>query len=139
MSLEFVIAIFDPRRALAAACFVFLGVTVAACDPTPAEEPLAVRIARAEALAPSDPRLAEIYGRTCRVCHIQPDSGAPLAGDAAAWNARFAKGDEALHSHARDGFNAMPPRGQCYDCTDDDLTQLTLFMAGRAGSGETTP
>jgi cytochrome c5 len=33
----------------------------------------------------------------------------------------------------------MPPRGQCYDCTDDDLTQLTLFMAGRAGSGETTP
>jgi cytochrome c5 len=108
-------------------------VVVTSCgDPAPADT-LEAKIARAEALLPSDPRLAEKYGRSCRTCHVNPESGAPLTGDAHAWNTRFARGASEIASHTRDGIRAMPPRGQCFDCSEDDLWRLTLFMAQRAG------
>lgn len=92
---------------------------------------LAERVRRAESLAPSDPQLAEKFGRSCRVCHINPESGAPLVGDIHAWNGRFAQGGDTLLAHVRAGFKAMPGHGQCFDCTDDDLRRLTFFMAQR--------
>lgn len=101
-----------------------------ACGP--AADDLPARVKAAEALTPKDPRLAEIYSRTCRVCHINPDSGAPLAGDARAWHDRLAQSDDVLATHLRDGFKAMPPRGACFDCSDDDLKHLMMIMGGRA-------
>ncbi len=110
-------------------CLAFCAsVALAACGPA---ETSAQRVARAEGMAPSDARLAEIYARSCRACHTVLDAQAPLAGDKTAWDARFMQGIDTLVSHARDGFKGMPPRGQCLDCTDDDLRALTLFMAGR--------
>jgi cytochrome c5 len=82
-------------------------------------------------MAPTEARLAEMYARSCRACHTVLDAKAPLTGDRADWDVRFAQGIDTLVAHARDGFKAMPARGQCLDCTDDDLKQLTLFMAGR--------
>jgi len=86
-------------------------------------------------MTPADARLAEIYGRSCKACHVVLESTAPLSGDTAAWDARFAQGIDTLVVHARDGFKAMPPRGSCLDCTEEDLKQLTLFMAGRDEAG----
>lgn len=117
---------------------VILGFTflqaLSACGPAPTET-LAQKVARAETLAPADPRLAEMYGRSCRACHISPDAKAPLVGDKAAWDVRFEQGIDVLVAHARDGFKNMPARGQCLDCTDDDLRHLALFMAGREKAG----
>ena len=109
------------------------------CGPASAPpETVAQKVAWAETLVPGDARLAEMYGRSCRGCHITPDAKAPLAGDKTAWDLRFEQGLDVLVAHARDGFKNMPPRGQCLDCTDDDLKHLTLFMAGRGDAGEKT-
>jgi cytochrome c5 len=120
--------VIEPRqtRAFAAAAALLAAV---ACGPseTPAE-----KAARARGMTPADARLAEIHERSCKSCHAVPEALAPLAGDTAAWDARFAQGIDTLVVHARDGFKAMPPRGSCLDCSDDDLRRLTLFMAGRA-------
>jgi cytochrome c5 len=104
--------------------------SLSACGPgSESGESLAAKVKTAETLIPADARLAEIYERSCRVCHVSPDSGAPLAGDTSAWKARFVQGTDTLVDHVRDGFKAMPPHGQCFDCSDDDLRHLTLFMA----------
>lgn len=93
------------------------------------QESIAQKVARAEAMMPKEPRRSEIYARTCRACHISPDSGAPLTGDKAAWHPRLAAGRPAVEANMRNGLRTMPPRGQCLDCSDADLWSLTLFMA----------
>lgn len=108
---------------------VLLIAAVAACGQPPTSETLEQKIARAEALTPPDPRIAEIYGRTCKACHVSPDSGAPLTGDRAAWRTRLAAGQAVVERNMRNGIRTMPPRGQCLDCSDADLWSLTLFMA----------
>ena len=112
---------------------IVAGAGLSACGP--AREPAEVvarKAARAESLTPADARLAEMYGRSCRACHVSPAARAPLTGDKDAWDSRFAQGLGILVVHARGGFKNMPPHGQCPDCTDEDLKQLALFMAGRA-------
>ena len=103
-----------------------------ACEQKP-QAPLAERVAHAEAMTPADAALAEKFGRSCRACHVNPDSGAPLAGDVDAWTPRLAQSTEVLFQHVRAGYKAMPASGQCFDCTDDELKRLTAFMAKREG------
>ena len=95
------------------------------------QEPDTAALQRAQAARPHDPQLAERYERSCMVCHAVRGSGAPLAGFAPHWNARLAQGMDQLLKHASDGFNAMPARGQCNDCSLDDLRALTQFMIGK--------
>ncbi|TNE36569.1 MAG: cytochrome c5 family protein [Alphaproteobacteria bacterium] len=82
-----------------------------------------------EDLLPSDPYLAELYADTCMACHGNPDSGAPMTGDTAAWEDRLAQGEDVLLEHVIDGFNGMPPLGSCVDCTEEDFLDLIDFMA----------
>lgn len=113
---------------LAALAAIFL----AGCEQKPRAS-LAERAAFAEAMQPSDAQLAEKYGRSCRVCHTNPESGAPLSGDDTAWAPRLAQGDAVLLARVRSGYKAMPASGQCFDCTDDDVKRLIAFMAKREG------
>jgi cytochrome c5 len=76
-----------------------------------------------------DRRLAEIYSRTCATCHTDAETGAPQAHDVAAWRPRLAQGDDVLLDHMVEGFNGMPPLGQCIECGADDLKTLMHFMA----------
>ena len=55
--------------------------------------------------------------------------GAPKVGDAAAWAPRLAKGNDVLLKHVVEGFNAMPPKGTCMDCTDEDFKKLIEKMS----------
>jgi len=95
------------------------------------QEPDTAALQRAQAARPHDPRLAERYERSCMVCHAVRGSGAPLTGFAPHWNTRLARGMDQLLKHASEGLNAMPARGQCNDCSLDDLRALTQFMSGR--------
>ena len=79
---------------------------------------------------PDDPKLAKIYDQTCRACHTNPTSGAPLAGDTKAWAPRVAQGMDVLMQHAINGYKGMPPLGSCMDCGEDELKALIKFMAG---------
>ncbi|MBI1261612.1 MAG: cytochrome c5 family protein [Rhizobiales bacterium] len=88
------------------------------------------------ALAPVtlDARLSDIYSQSCMGCHTVPDSGAPQSHNIAAWAPRLKKGDDVLLDHMVNGFNGMPPLGQCFDCSAEDLTTLMHFMAAPAPS-----
>lgn len=86
-------------------------------------------IAAPVAAAPAGPRSGEdIYKSTCFGCHGTGAAGAPKLGDAAAWSARTSKGMDALVSNAINGFNAMPPRGTCGSCSDDDIAAAAQYM-----------
>lgn len=69
------------------------------------------------------------YARSCQICHAAGVANAPKTGDAAAWELRMAKGMDALVQSVNTGLNAMPPKGMCNDCTDDDYKALIEYMA----------
>ncbi len=78
---------------------------------------------------PSGPRDgATVYGTFCVACHGTGVSGAPKKGDAADWKPHLAKGMDVLKDHAINGFNAMPPKGTCMDCSDDELVAAIKVM-----------
>jgi cytochrome c5 len=69
------------------------------------------------------------YNKSCVVCHATGAANAPKTGDAAAWAPRLEKGMEALVASVSNGLNAMPPKGMCFDCTDEDYQAMIEFMA----------
>lgn len=79
----------------------------------------------------ADAREAEtLYNQSCIACHASGAAGAPKTGDAAAWKARAdEKGMDKLVANARDGIGAMPPKGMCMDCTDEEFKGLIEFMS----------
>lgn len=83
-----------------------------------------------------DQRLSDIYNRTCMGCHTVPDSGAPQAHSSAAWTPRLKQGDAVLLDHMVNGFGGMPPLGQCFECSAEDLTTLMHFMAAPAAPAD---
>ena len=54
---------------------------------------------------------------------------AAQTGDAAAWEPRMAKGMDTLVASVSTGLNAMPPKGMCFDCSDEDYKALIEYMA----------
>ncbi|MCK7597734.1 c-type cytochrome [Microbulbifer sp. CAU 1566] len=75
------------------------------------------------------PKLLETYQQTCGGCHEKGLVGAPATGDVGAWKPRLAKGMDTMVKHARDGFNAMPPAGLCFHCSDEDYVALITYMS----------
>lgn len=86
--------------------------------------------AAAPAAAASDgPRSgSDVYSSACQACHAAGVAGAPVTGNADAWAPRIDKGLETLVSHAINGFNAMPPKGGCGSCSDDDIQAAVEYM-----------
>lgn len=113
-------------RRLAAAFAAFALTGLAACDD------------KQEAAAPVvlDARVATFYEHSCSTCHKDPATGAPQTHDEAAWGPRIAKGDDQLLDNIVNGFNGMPPLGQCIECDAGDFIALTHFMASPAAGEE---
>jgi len=64
----------------------------------------------------------------CNACHGTGVLGAPKIGSGD-WAARLdAKGLDTLVSNAINGIGAMPPRGTCSDCSDDDIKAAIEYM-----------
>lgn len=68
------------------------------------------------------------YKVSCYICHDTGASGAPKLGDKTAWNPRLKKGKETLYKHAIEGFNAMPAKGGCLSCSDEEITLSVDYM-----------
>lgn len=79
----------------------------------------AVQVASAEGAAPRSGE--QVYTSKCATCHATGAAGAPKLGDLAAWSPRIAKGMDTLYTHAIKGFNGMPAKGLCFDCSDDEI------------------
>lgn len=71
----------------------------------------------------------EVYQRTCSVCHDGQIASAPRKGDTAAWAPRLAKGKDVLLENVLKGYSVMPPKGMCFNCTNDDLEHVIDWMA----------
>jgi cytochrome c5 len=98
-----------------------LAALLAACDEPPRE--------RVPATIPAA-QLGKLYLQTCMACHASPGSGAPQAGDRAAWAPRLRQGMDVLLDHTVDGYKGMPPLGSCMDCGEAEFEALIRFMAG---------
>ncbi len=69
-----------------------------------------------------------VYMQSCWACHNSGAAGAPKVGTAADWAPRIEKGMDTLLANAINGINAMPAKGLCFTCTDDDLKDLIQYM-----------
>ena len=74
----------------------------------------------------------EVYDQYCSVCHTSGVGGAPLFADAAAWAPRIAKGMDVLMDSTINGINAMPAKGTCMSCSDDELAATVTYMLDAA-------
>lgn len=80
-------------------------------------------------LAAAGSDIAANYNMTCGTCHNVGVAGAPKRGDAEAWAPRLEKGLEALYLSAINGMPpAMPAKGLCFACSDDELKALVDYM-----------
>ncbi len=70
----------------------------------------------------------EVFKASCFSCHGTGAAGAPKLGDKAAWAPRIAKGMDTLLKSATSGLNAMPPKGLCMTCSDDELKGAVKYM-----------
>lgn len=83
-------------------------------------------------VAAGEPRTGEeVFNSACTACHTAGILGAPKKGDKAAWDDRLAKGMDATLANALNGLNAMPPKGNCATCSDDEILNAIKFMSGR--------
>jgi cytochrome c5 len=73
-----------------------------------------------------------IYNTKCMACHNTGVAGAPKLGDKDAWAPRIAAGKDAMLANAINGKNAMPPKGTCMDCSDDDIAAVVDYMVSQS-------
>lgn len=79
---------------------------------------------------------AELFKKTCAMCHQTGVAGAPKLGDKADWAPRIAQGQDTLYKHAIEGFNgakgAMPAKGGNPALGDDEVKVIVDFMVAKA-------
>ena len=73
------------------------------------------------------------FNKSCATCHNSGVAGAPKYADALAWAPRIEKGIDVLYASTINGLPpAMPQKGMCFSCSDDDLRALVDYMVAAA-------
>ena len=70
------------------------------------------------------------WARSCALCHVNGEAGAPIVGDSTQWQQRLAQGEESMLRRVLEGYNSMPPLGYCMACEVSDFRAMIGFMAG---------
>lgn len=73
----------------------------------------------------------QIVQHYCAMCHAENPMiqlGAPVSGQKNAWESRIKQGIDMLFKHTDEGFNAMPARGGCFECTDKQLMLAIMAL-----------
>lgn len=78
---------------------------------------------KTEANGPSN-----IYEKNCKLCHASGLAGAPKFRNKKDWQARIAEGIEVMTKKAVQGFKAMPPKGNCLNCSQEDIQKTIEYM-----------
>ena len=101
--------------------------STAAVEPVP--ESIPDQTAAVEPVSQGMDLVKENYKRTCGICHDAGVANAPKFGDAEQWASRIIKGKDRLYMSTIIGMPpAMPARGMCFSCSDDDLKALVDYM-----------
>jgi cytochrome c5 len=114
---------------------VFVGIGACGGEPDSAARADAPPDPVPAAAADLDAETMAKWSRSCALCHVNGEGGAPRLGDHAAWSARLAQGEAQLLEHTVEGYNNMPPLGYCMDCERSDFLALIRFMAAPPASG----
>lgn len=69
------------------------------------------------------------YNRACVACHSSGVAGAPRTFNANDWSPRLAKGMSTLVQNTVNGINAMPAKGLCPTCSEEDFEALIQYMS----------
>ena len=127
---------------------VFAGVLLVGCAEPADQSPTSAKPTATVAMTPAEvttnttavetaPRSAEaIVNQYCAVCHARGLYNAPKIGDAVAWQAKLAEGRDHLWQVVLHGEKAMPPRGNCHDCSDAELRAAMDYLLGSAPPAE---
>jgi cytochrome c5 len=73
----------------------------------------------------------EIVQHFCANCHAQRPLiplGAPEINQKIDWEPRLMLGAQSILKHTAEGFNAMPARGGCFECSDKQLIKAIVAM-----------
>lgn len=70
----------------------------------------------------------ETYQQYCSICHAAGLAGAPKFQNANDWKPRISKGIDGLLKSVDNGLNAMPPKGTCTTCTNQQLKDAIEYM-----------
>ena len=69
-----------------------------------------------------------VYNLGCAACHTAGLAGAPMLANQVPWEGRLEKGLEALTNNAYNGYNAMPAKGLCMDCSLEEIERSVQYM-----------
>ena len=69
-----------------------------------------------------------VYNLGCAACHTAGLAGAPMLANQAQWEGRLDKGLETLTNNAYNGYNAMPAKGLCMDCSLEEIERSVQYM-----------
>ncbi|MCL9685609.1 c-type cytochrome [Legionella maioricensis] len=78
----------------------------------------------------------QIYQHYCANCHAKTPLiplGAPRIGEKSDWKLRIKQGINVLFKHTDEGLNAMPARGGCFECTDEQLILAIVEIVPKEG------
>ncbi len=90
-------------------------------------------VARVGSVASAGAGVETNYNQTCATCHNAGVAGAPKFAELADWTPRIAKGMAQLYNSAINGVPpAMPAKGMCFACSDEDLKALVDYMVDAA-------
>ncbi|KTC75598.1 cytochrome c5 [Legionella birminghamensis] len=73
----------------------------------------------------------QIVQHFCATCHAEKpmiNLGAPISQEDKDWQPRVKQGLSKLLEHTEEGYSAMPPRGGCFECSDEQLKLAILAM-----------
>jgi cytochrome c5 len=73
----------------------------------------------------------KIYQQFCSTCHAEHPAisvGAPRIGKPSDWRQRMKKGLDGMLAVTTTGIRQMPPRGGCFECSDDQLKAAIQYM-----------
>ncbi len=73
----------------------------------------------------------QIVQHFCIQCHADKpliSLGAPRIGVVSDWQQRLKQNMALFFQHTDEGFNAMPARGGCFECSDEQLILAILAM-----------
>ncbi|MEZ5561063.1 MAG: c-type cytochrome [Pseudomonadales bacterium] len=116
------------------ALLVLGGCGRAADEESDASQAMAPSVSAAQAgtggpgAAQPDAAVMGKWSRSCALCHVDGNAGAPRVGNAAEWAPRMAQGMDVLLTHTLQGFNDMPPLGYCMSCERADFVAMIEFM-----------
>ena len=102
-------------------------------DPSQETKPSETAQNSQKAVAEEQDPGAKIYEQYCKTCHQNGLAGAPKYRVDADWKPRMAeKSMDDMVANAIKGINAMPPKGTCMSCSDEDIRLAVEYMVPKS-------